>query len=83
MSFNLRQFSTTERIAATFGPGCGLPMCNQFFRLCRDLHYAQFPIMRSTEGVYLGREGTVKRPLAIFGYVNCSTIIDDLLTWGF
>jgi hypothetical protein len=31
-SFNLRQLSTTERIAATFGPACGLPMCNQFFR---------------------------------------------------
>src|SRR5208283_4115542 len=27
-----RQLSTTERIAATFGPACGLPMCNQFFR---------------------------------------------------
>jgi len=24
--------STTERIAATFGPACGLPMYNQFFR---------------------------------------------------
>ena len=30
--FNLRQLSTTERIAATFGPAGGLPMCNQFFR---------------------------------------------------
>jgi hypothetical protein len=29
---NLRQLSTTERIAATLGPACGLPMCNQFFR---------------------------------------------------
>jgi len=27
-----RQLSTTERIAATFGPACGLPMCKQFFR---------------------------------------------------
>jgi hypothetical protein len=25
-SFHLRQLSTTEKIAATFGPGCGLPM---------------------------------------------------------
>jgi hypothetical protein len=31
-TFNLRQLSTTERIAATFGPACGLPMCIQFFR---------------------------------------------------
>src|ERR1019366_3746076 len=31
-SFKRRQLSTTERIAATFGPACGLPMCNQFFR---------------------------------------------------
>ena len=31
-TFSLRQLSTTERIAATFGPACGLPMCNQFFR---------------------------------------------------
>jgi hypothetical protein len=36
--FNLRQLSTTERIAATFGPACGLPMCNQFFRP-RALHH--------------------------------------------
>ena len=27
--FNRRQLSTTERIAATFGPACGLPMCIQ------------------------------------------------------
>jgi hypothetical protein len=31
-TFSLRQVSTTDRIAATFGPACGLPMCNQFFR---------------------------------------------------
>src|ERR1022692_2775805 len=31
-SFNLRQLSTTEIIAATFGPACGLPMWIQFFR---------------------------------------------------
>jgi hypothetical protein len=31
-SFNLRQLSTTERIAATLGPACGLPMYIQFFR---------------------------------------------------
>src|SRR6266478_9062803 len=30
--FNRRQLSTTERIAATLGPACGLPMCIQFFR---------------------------------------------------
>jgi hypothetical protein len=29
---SLRQLSTTERIAAIFGPACGLPMCSQFFR---------------------------------------------------
>ena len=28
--FNRRQLSTTERIAATLGPACGLPMCIQF-----------------------------------------------------
>jgi hypothetical protein len=27
-----RQLSTTERIAATLGPACGLPMWIQFFR---------------------------------------------------
>src|SRR5207249_12244327 len=27
-----RQDSTTERIAATFGPACALPTCNQFLR---------------------------------------------------
>jgi len=27
--FQLRQLSTTERIAATLGPACGLPMCIQ------------------------------------------------------
>ena len=32
MTFILRHLSTTERIAASFGPACGLPMCNQFFR---------------------------------------------------
>src|SRR4029077_1476937 len=26
-----RQLSTAERIAATFGPAVGLPMCSQFF----------------------------------------------------
>jgi hypothetical protein len=31
-SFNLRQLSTTERIAAIFGPACGLPTWIQFFR---------------------------------------------------
>jgi hypothetical protein len=31
-SFNLRQLSTTERIAATLGPACGFPMCIQFLR---------------------------------------------------
>jgi hypothetical protein len=31
-NLNRRQLSTTERIAATFGPACGLPMCIQFFR---------------------------------------------------
>src|SRR5258708_902386 len=31
-SFNLRQLSTTERIAATFGSASGLPMCIQFLR---------------------------------------------------
>jgi hypothetical protein len=30
--FQLRQLSTTDRIAATSGPACGLPMCIQFFR---------------------------------------------------
>jgi hypothetical protein len=30
--FSLRQLSTTERIAATLGPACGLPMWIQFFR---------------------------------------------------
>jgi hypothetical protein len=34
-------------------------------------NYAQWPIMRSTAGVYLDR-GNVKRPLAIFGYANCA-----------
>jgi len=29
---NLRQDSTTETIAATFGPACALPTCNQFLR---------------------------------------------------
>src|SRR5437773_9224508 len=29
---SLRQLSTTDRIAATFGPACGLPMWIQFFR---------------------------------------------------
>ncbi len=28
----LAQLSMIERIAATFGPACGLPMCIQFFR---------------------------------------------------
>jgi len=28
-----RQLSTMERIAATFGPACALPICNQFFLL--------------------------------------------------
>jgi hypothetical protein len=27
-----RQDSTTERIAATFGPACALPTCSQFLR---------------------------------------------------
>jgi hypothetical protein len=31
-SFNLRQLSTIERIAATLGPACELPMWIQFFR---------------------------------------------------
>jgi hypothetical protein len=30
--FNLRELSTTERIAAILGPAWGLPMCIQFFR---------------------------------------------------
>jgi hypothetical protein len=29
--FSRRQLFTTERIAATFSPARGLPMCNQFF----------------------------------------------------
>ena len=32
---NRRQLSTTERIAATFGPACGLPMWIQFFRVSK------------------------------------------------
>src|SRR5260370_19107361 len=31
-SFSRRQLSTTERIAATLGPACGLPTWIQFFR---------------------------------------------------
>jgi len=51
-----RQLSTTERIAATRGPACWLPMWIQFFLLCEDLHnrnYVQFPIMRSVRDVCL------------------------------
>jgi hypothetical protein len=33
-----RQLSSTERIAATFGPACSLPTWIQFFRLCAIVH---------------------------------------------
>ena len=33
-----RQDSTTEAIAAIFGPACMLPTCSQFFRLCAMVH---------------------------------------------
>jgi hypothetical protein len=33
-----RQFSTTERIAATPGPACWLPMWIQFLRLWKSFH---------------------------------------------
>jgi hypothetical protein len=37
-SSSRRGLSTTERIAATLGPACGLATCIQFFRLCKSLH---------------------------------------------
>jgi hypothetical protein len=42
-TFRLRQLSTTERIAVTFGPACRLPMGNPFFRafLARRRGYGQ------------------------------------------
>jgi hypothetical protein len=33
-----RQLSTTEKMAAIFGPASLLPRCSQFFLLCEDLH---------------------------------------------
>jgi hypothetical protein len=34
-TFSLRQLSTTDRIAATFGPASGQPMCIQFLRVSK------------------------------------------------
>jgi hypothetical protein len=36
-----RHLSTTEKMAAIFGPASLLPRCNQFFLLCEDLHKAE------------------------------------------
>ena len=33
-----RHDSTTDKIAATLGPACTLPMCSQFLRLCTGVH---------------------------------------------
>ena len=48
-SFNLRQLSTIERIAATLGPACGLPMCIQFLRprATGRMEFSAKPWMRS------------------------------------
>ena len=37
-TLSLRHDSTTERMAATFGPDLTLPTCSQFFRLCAIVH---------------------------------------------
>ena len=49
-----RQLSTTEKMAAIFGPASLLPRCSQFLLLCKVSHkrnYVQFSIMRSAWGV--------------------------------
>ena len=46
--FSRRQLSTMDRMAATFGPACWLPMWIQFFRLWIVIHnrnYVQSQIM--------------------------------------
>ena len=50
---NRRQLSTTERIAATFGPACGLPRCIQFFLVSKYFdtrNYVHSRIMCTPEG---------------------------------